>query len=178
MKHHLAGWIGEHLGCCVQRPSTEAEGRPSAAIDRRLRRESVVLLGAAAGDEPPELVPTWFSWDGALLWVFAPHDEAWVASLRSRPRVMLALGDPEQGGDVQLIEGEASLLSTPTSRALTDIHRAKYADRLAERGEEWPQYAAAHPRAVVIRPTRYLRWPAHQAPTAPAPGPTLAVTAG
>jgi hypothetical protein len=169
MKHHLARWIGEHLGCCVQRPSTEAEGRPSAEIDRRLRREPSVLLGAAAGDEPPELVPTWFSWDGALLWVFAPDGAAWAGSLRSRPGVLLALGDPEKDGDVQLIEGEASLLSTPTSRTLTDIHRAKYADRLAERGEEWSQYAATHPRAVVIRPTRYLRWPVPEPPAPSAP---------
>jgi hypothetical protein len=177
MKDHLARWIGEHLGCCPQRPSAEAEGRPRGEIDRRLRRESVALVGGAPDGERPELVPTWYSWDGALLWVFAPPGEAWVSALRSRPRIIFALGDPDAGGEVQLIEGEASLLSTPTSRTLTGIHRAKYADHLAERGEEWPQYAATHPQAVVIRPTRYLSWPAHERPAAPAPA-ALAAAGG
>lgn len=176
MKEHLARWIGEHLGCCAELRSTEAEGRPSAEIGRRLRRESVVLVGAAAG-ERAELVPTWFSWDGALLWIFAAQDDGWVSAVRARPRLVLALGDPDQGGDLQLIEGEASLLSTPTSRALTGIHRAKYADQLRARGEEWPTYAAAHPRTVVIRPTRYLRWPGQERPALPAPPAAAALAA-
>jgi PPOX class probable F420-dependent enzyme len=158
MREQLSRWIGEHLGRDSE-PSVDGARPPTAEIDRRLRREQLVWISAVRPDGTRHLAPTWFSWDGALLWIFAKPGDFRPGAFRDDPRIVLALGEPEEGAAVQLIEGEATLLSTPTAQALTSVHRAKYGDRLWGMNMTWDDYARTYAQSIVVRPTRYLGWP-------------------
>lgn len=175
MKEQLSRWIGEHLGR-DSGPSVDGVRRPNAEIDRRLRREQLAWISTVRADGSRHLAPTWFSWDGALLWIFAKPGDFGAGALRDDPRIVLALGEPGEGAAVQLIEGEATLLSTPTAHALTSVHRAKYGDRLWGMNMTWDDYARTYPRSIVVRPTRYLGWPGEVPDLSPADAPALRPT--
>ena len=67
----------------------------------------------------PHLVPTWFWWDGEALLVFSKPDAVKVRNLRANPRLMVALGDPEDDFSVGLIEAEAHASSRAPPRSRT-----------------------------------------------------------
>lgn len=172
MKEQLSRWIGEHLGRDAG-PSVGGVRPPNAEIDRRLRREQLVWINALRGDGTQRLAPTWFSWDGALLWIFAKPGDFGQGTLREDPRIMLALGEPAEGTAVQLVEGEATLLSTPTAQALTSVHRAKYGERLWAMSMTWDDYARTYSQTIVVRPIRYLGWPGVAPDPSPVEAPAL-----
>ena len=69
---------------------------PAARIDRLLNREPIVWLSTVRPDATPHLVPIWFSWDGERLFVASKPDARKVRNLRVNPKVMLALGEPDE----------------------------------------------------------------------------------
>lgn len=145
--------------------SGHASGRPGydgslartlARVEPMLAAEPVVWLSTVRPDGLPHLVPTWFWWDGDALLVFSKPDAVKVRNLRANPRLMVALGRPEEDFSVGLIEAQASL--EPGRASIPDAFFAKYADQLVEGGMDVTAFRATFTQVIRIVPTRFLAW--------------------
>lgn len=146
-------------------PAPVAADRAAARIARLLDAEPVVWLSTVRPDGTPHLVPIWFSWDGqSVLIASKPHAKK-VANLRANPRVMLALGEPEDDFDVGLVEGVAEIVEAPASDVLPSNHLAKYRAEMAAIGLSRDEYLATYSLVIRVRPTRFLPWHGRTTPT-------------
>jgi PPOX class probable F420-dependent enzyme len=136
----------------------------AARVVRLLDAEPVVWLSTVRPDGTPHLVPIWFSWDGeSILIASKPHARK-VQNLRANPRVMLALGEPDDDFDVGLLEGVAEVLDAPTAAALPASHFRKYRDQMAAIGLTREEFLATYSLVIRVRPTRFLPWHGRSAP--------------
>jgi len=148
---------------------------PSAdRVGRLLEDEPVVWLSTVRPDGSPHLVPIWFSWDGeSLLIASKPHARK-IANIRTNPKVMLALGEPEQDFDVGLLEGTAEILEAPASEVLPLGHLRKYRDEMEAIGLTVDEYLATYSLVVRVRPTKFFPWHGRTTPRSARPGWTRA----
>jgi PPOX class probable F420-dependent enzyme len=155
------------------RPGYDATpARTVARVRPMLAEERVVWLSTVRPDGTPHLVPTWFLWDGEALVVFSKPGAAKVRNLRANPRLMVAVGDPEDDFAVGLIEAAATCLEHDA--LIPDAFFAKYAGELGRGRLDAPSFRATYTQTIRIVPTRYLQW--HGRGEAHAGSPT--VTAG
>jgi hypothetical protein len=79
-----------------------------------------------------------------------------VRNLRANPRLMVAVGDPEDDFAVGLIEAGADV---DQQRAVVpDAFFAKYADELGPDRLDATTFRALYTQAIRITPTRFLAW--------------------
>ena len=95
-------------------------------------------------DGLPHLVPIWFSWDGETVLIASKPHAKKVANLRVNPRVMLALGEPDEDFDVGLLEGVAEILDEPSAGPSPRSHLRKYRDQLAAIGLDREEFLATY----------------------------------
>ena len=153
---------------------TAAIADPAARVGRLLELEPVVWLSTVRPDGSPHLVPIWFSWDGeSLLIASKPHARK-VANIRAIPRVMLALGEPEEDFDVGLLEGSAEILSAPAAEILPAAHLRKYREEMAAIGLTDAEYLATYSLVVRVRPTKFFPWHGRTTPSSARSGWTRA----
>ncbi len=136
----------------------------AARIGRLLDAEPVVWLSTVRPDGTPHLVPIWFSWDGETVLIASKPQAKKVANLRANPRVMLALGEPDEDFDVGLLEGIAEILEAPAADVLPPGHLRKYRDQMAEIGLSREEFLRAYSLVIRVRPTRFLPWHGRTAP--------------
>ena len=142
----------------------------AARIGRLLAFEPVVWLSTVRPDGSPHLVPIWFSWDGeSLLIASKPHARK-IANIRANPKVMLALGEPEEDFDVGLVEGSAEILDAPAADVLPPAHLRKYRDEMAAIGLTDEEYLATYSLVVRVRPTKFFPWHGRTTPASARPG--------
>jgi PPOX class probable F420-dependent enzyme len=127
-------------------------------VERFLRDESIVWLSTARPDGRPHLVPIWFSWDGRSFLIFSKPEAQKVRNLRSNPEVMLALGEPDDDFDVQLVEGRAEALEASTAEVMPLSHVRKYASRMRSIGLTVDEYVRTYSQPIRVIPTRFLAW--------------------
>ncbi len=136
---------------------------PDEAAERRLRDERVVWLSTVDEDGFPHIVPVWYVWDGEAIVIFSKPGARKVRSMLRQPRVALALGEPLDDFDVQLVEGHAEVLPARTRELLADAgigreHARKYAAELFRLGISREEYEATYSAVVRVLPTRFLPW--------------------
>jgi PPOX class probable F420-dependent enzyme len=132
--------------------------RPTPEVDALLRDRAVAWLSTTSADDVPAIVPVWFVWDGETFLVFSKPHARKVRNLTANPRVMLAVGDPADDFDVQLVEGRAELLAAPTIELLPPALGAKYRAWLDGIGLGLDEFAATYGQPIRISPTRFLPW--------------------
>jgi PPOX class probable F420-dependent enzyme len=120
-----------------------------------LADERVVWLSTVRPDGTPHIVPAWFLWDGEALVVCSKPEAAKIRNLLANPRLMVALGDPEDDFAVGLIEAEARVLP---DAPVPDAFLAKYAAELAHGPVDATTFRATFTCAIRITPTRFLAW--------------------
>jgi len=128
--------------------------RPSAAA--ALESDPVAWLSSVRRDGSPHLVPVWFHWDGERVFAFSKPHARKVENLRRQPRVMLAVGTPGPGFEVELIEADAELPETPAVEIMPSGFGAKYAELLRRAGLTAQRFAEVYSQPIVLRPTRFL----------------------
>jgi PPOX class probable F420-dependent enzyme len=131
---------------------------PSPAVEARLRASRVAWLSTTSADGVPAIVPVWFAWDGASFLVFSKPHARKVRNMSANPRVMLAIGEPEDDFDVQLIEGCAELLDGAAGERLRAEIATKYRVWLDGIGLGTDEFGATYAQAIRITPTRFLPW--------------------
>ena len=148
----------------------------AARLDGFLHQEPVVWLSTVRPDGTPHLVPTWFWWDGTALVVFSKPDAVKARNLRANPRLMVAVGDPEDDFSVGLIEAEATCVD---DAPIPDAFFAKYTAELGPGRLDPATFRAMYTQSIRIVPTRFLAWHGRgesPAPVAVVPQPTVAAT--
>jgi PPOX class probable F420-dependent enzyme len=130
--------------------------RTVARVLPMLADERIVWLSTVRPDGTPHLVPTWFWWDGTALVVFSKPGAVKARNLRANPRLMVAVGDPEDDFSVGLIEAEATM-DDGTAR-IPDAFFAKYAKELGPGRLDPAQFRALYTQSIRIVPTRFLAW--------------------
>ena len=143
-------------------PSIERNGDQQTGhrtpVEQRLRDEAIVWLSTTRPDGRPHVVPTWFVWDGRSIMAFSkPHAQK-IRNLRSNPAVMLAVGEPDEDMDVELIEGRATVLEEPTALVAPEELFRKYGTLMAKAALDRRTYEETYSQAVSITPTRFLGW--------------------
>jgi PPOX class probable F420-dependent enzyme len=144
--------------------TTQAALDPAIRIDRLLSQETTVWLSTVRPDGRPHLVPIWFSWDGQRLFVASKPNAVKVRNLRSNPRVMLALGDPDEDFDVGLVDAVAALPQTRTRELLPAGHFEKYAAQMTQIGLSRDAYCETYSQPILIEPIRFLPWQGRTTP--------------
>jgi PPOX class probable F420-dependent enzyme len=150
------------------------DAAPAARVSRLLETEPVVWLSSVRPDGTPHLVPIWFSWDGETVLIASKPHARKVANLKANPRVMLALGEPDDDFDVGLLEGVAEILDAPAAEVLPPEHLRKYRNEMAAIGLDRDEFLATYSLVIRIRPTRFLPWHGRSAPASAASGWTRA----
>lgn len=155
-----------------RRPGYDAtHAQTLARVEPMLAAEPVVWLSTVRPDGLPHLVPTWFWWDGDAVVVYSKPGAVKVRNLRANPRLMIALGRPDEDFSVGLIEAQATLGAGPAD--VPDAFFVKYAGQLADGGLDRETFRATFTQAIRIVPTRFLAWHgrggAHSGAARPAP---------
>jgi PPOX class probable F420-dependent enzyme len=132
--------------------------RPTAEAEALLRDAAVAWLSTTSADRVPAIVPVWFVWDGESFLVFSKPHARKVRNMAENPRVMLAIGEPDDDFDVQLVEGRAQLLDAHTADLLPAALGDKYRRWLEGIGLDLAEFAATYSQPVRIVPTRFLPW--------------------
>jgi PPOX class probable F420-dependent enzyme len=125
-------------------------------IEERLRREPTVWLSSTRPDGRPHVVPVWFNWDGSVFDLFSKPNAQKVRNLREHPEVMLAVGQPAEEWDVELVEGTASIVESPTSEVVPPTMFEKYAGLMARAALDTETFVTTYCQPVRITPTRFL----------------------
>ena len=135
---------------------TSATNVQRTPIEDRLRTESTVWLSSTRPDGRPHIVPVWFNWDGQVFDLFSKPSAQKVRNIREHADVMLAIGQPDEDFDVELVEGKASVLDVPTADVIRPQMFEKYADLMARAGLDRQTYVEVYNQPMRISPTRFL----------------------
>jgi PPOX class probable F420-dependent enzyme len=158
--------LGDHGTASVLAPGRLAIIRSLVRVHELLANARVIWLSSVRADGRPHVVPTWFDWDGELITVFSRPTAQKVRNVRSHPSVMVAIGRAEPDFDVELLEGEATVVDAGNegSRAIwpSSHFAVKYAAALATEGRTLARFADDYPCAIRIRPSRLLDWGARE----------------
>ena len=126
-----------------------------AHIDHRLRTEPIIWLSTVRPDGRPHLVPVWFLWERQTILFFSQPRAQKVRNLLHRNQVVLALNADDEGEDVVIVEGEATLLPAGTVDATLPAFVAKYARLMARIGTSPEAMAASYTQAIQVTPWRF-----------------------
>jgi PPOX class probable F420-dependent enzyme len=138
--------------------SQPTAGDSRVPVAERLARDAILWLGTTRPDGRPHVIPIWFAWDGAAISMYSkPHAQK-VRNLEHNPSAMVALGEPEEEMDVELIEGRAAVLASPTAELIAPAFFEKYAALMSASGLTPEVYVQTYSKAVEIRPTRLIGW--------------------
>jgi PPOX class probable F420-dependent enzyme len=129
---------------------------PPPAIDERLRSEPTVWLSSTRPDGRPHVVPVWFNWDGSVFDLFSKPNAQKVRNLREHADVMLAVGQPNEAFEVELVEGTATVLPDPTVEVIAPTMFEKYADLMARAALDRQTFVTTYSQPVRITPIRFL----------------------
>ena len=126
-----------------------------AHIDLRLRTEPIIWLSTVRPDGRPHLVPVWYIWDRQTILCFSEPRAQKVRNLLHRNQVVLALNAEDEGEDVVIVEGEATLLPAGRVDATLPAFVAKYVRLMARIGTSPEAMAASYTQAIQVTPRRF-----------------------
>lgn len=123
----------------------------------RLEAERIAWLTTVAEDGTPQTSPVWFLWEEGTLLIYSLESPR-VRNLAHHPKVSLNLDGNGLGGDIVILEGEASVDSGAPSAADNPAYLVKY--RRVMDGYGWTPEWFAERYCVPIRvtPTRFRHW--------------------
>jgi PPOX class probable F420-dependent enzyme len=125
-----------------------------AHIDARLRTEPIIWLTTASSAGRPHVVPMWFFCDGRSVLLFSLPNTRKLRNIAANPAVVLALNAADQGYDIVVIDGTATLVDDPALTGLMPEFVAKY----AAIPRRWPpgEWAEKFTQAIRVTPTRLI----------------------
>jgi PPOX class probable F420-dependent enzyme len=126
-------------------------------IAQRLDDERIIWMTTVKPDGQPQSAPVWFVRhdDEIRVWSL---DGYRVANLEHNPKVSLHLNDNGRGGEVVIIEADATIEHDlgPSSQDRAYVER--YQHFMDENGWTWGWFDANYPVPIRIQPTRIRAW--------------------
>lgn len=125
-------------------------------VRRRLEREHVVWLTTVDRRGRPQPRPVWFHWDGRTALIFSEPDAAKLRHIARNHQVALHFNTDEDGGDVAVLLGEASVARRRPPAARVEAYLRKYRQGLKDLGMTREAFLTSYRVPVLVRP-RSLR---------------------
>lgn len=129
-----------------------------AHVDARLRAEPILWLSTVRPDGRPHLVPVWFLWDGATIFIYSQPGAQKLRNLAANPAATVALEAADEGEDIAIIEGVAEVMSAADAPAIIPAYAAKYARGIAGLGLTIETMLADYSKLIRVTPRRLLAW--------------------
>ena len=127
-------------------------------VVQRLRAEPIIWLSSVRPDGRPHLVPVWFLWDGAAIFIFSQPQAQKLRNLRANPAVTLALEAADEGGDIAILEGTATIGETRNGASILPAYAAKYEKPITQMGWTLETMTASYSRLIQVTPLRLIAW--------------------
>jgi nitroimidazol reductase NimA-like FMN-containing flavoprotein (pyridoxamine 5'-phosphate oxidase superfamily) len=132
-------------------------------IEALLAEPVLARLGSAnASNNQPHVVPVWFLWDGAVLWISAFSSTRKVKDLQSNPKAAVLI-EPLKTDQLQavLFEGSVEVIQEPRP-LVRDLSMRIYIRYMGEEGAhaEEPTSWSVDPenRLIKLTPDRIFAW--------------------
>jgi len=118
---------------------------------KRLQNEQLIWLTTTSSNGTPQPNPVWFYWDGESILIYSQPASFKVGNVRRNPKVSLNFNSKEEGGNIIVLTGVASLDENPKhdSRYLE-----KYKEAIPKIGETAESLAAAYSVQIRILPSK------------------------
>ena len=100
--------------------------------EKRLKEEYVVWLTTVSQSESPQPNPVWFYWDGNVLLMYSRPFAHKVRNISRNPRVSVNFQADNDGGDIVVLTGTASIEKNPPKHDQRYIQ--KYRDHIPKIG--------------------------------------------
>ncbi len=139
-------------------------------VDRKTMIEAVLaepVLARLATTDPktmqPHVVPVWFMWDGASIWISSFVSTRKIRELKHNPQGAVLIESKQEGGQLTavLLEGPVELVTEPRSE-VSEIASRIYVRYLGPEGvnEPEPKSWLNDPENLLIRltPKRVISW--------------------
>lgn len=120
---------------------------PPESILPRLENEANVWLATVRPDTRPHLVPVWFVWYEAQVYLCIQPESIKARNLRQNPHVVLSL---ENGTQPVICEGTAATVPHPWPDMVCTLFQQKYAWDIKTDSE--------YGLLLVVKPQRWLVW--------------------
>jgi PPOX class probable F420-dependent enzyme len=127
----------------------------------RLGTEQIAWLVTIGRDGYPHAVPIWFLWREGRALILSEPRTAKVANIRADARVALHLEAGDDGEQLTMLRGVATLhpdSATAWLEHIGDDYRAKYDDGLARLGLTAESMAERYSTVIEFTPKRLLAW--------------------
>ena len=121
-------------------------------VAKRLQEEHILWLTTVASDGTPQPNPVWFYWDGKIIHVRSQPSSHKLQNITQNPKVSMNFQADEQGGDVVVLTGDATIDRNPPEPDPKFIE--KYREAIPKIGHTPESLAAAYSVLIRIIPKR------------------------
>jgi PPOX class probable F420-dependent enzyme len=121
-------------------------------VAKRLQEEHILWLTTVASDGTPQPNPVWFYWDGKMIHVRSQPGSQKLRNIARNPKVSMNFQADEQGGDVVVLTGDATIDRNPPKPDPKYIE--KYREAISEIGHTPESLAAEYSVLIRITPNR------------------------
>jgi PPOX class probable F420-dependent enzyme len=126
-----------------------------ARAARHLREDRVVWLTTVTPGGAPIPSPVWFWWDGdATVRMFSLPGTPRTRNIEANPKVALNFAGDGQGGDIVVLQGEATIDRDAGGADTLPPYAEKYAPGFQRIGLTAEQFASRYSEPITIRITR------------------------
>jgi len=118
---------------------------------KRFQQDYIIWLTTTSADGTPQPNPVWFYWDGEKILVYSQPTSRKLVNIRRNPRVSLNFQGNEEGGDIIILTGDASIDEKPKH---DPKFIAKYREAIPKIGHTPETLAASYSVLITIRPSK------------------------
>ena len=122
-------------------------------VARRLRQAEVVWLTTVDARNCPQPRPVWFDWDGATVLILSQPDTGKLRHITRNPNVSLAFDTDEQGDDVMVLLGRATILKRLPAATRMRRYLRKYRQGIKRLDATPVEFLAEYSVPVLVRLT-------------------------
>ena len=121
-------------------------------VSKRLREEHILWLTTVDSDGTPQPNPVWFYWDGKTIHVRTQPSSHKLQNIKRNANVSMNFQADEQGGEIAVLTGEASIDANPPNPDPKYIE--KYREAIPKIGHTPESLAAAYGVLILITPKK------------------------
>jgi PPOX class probable F420-dependent enzyme len=118
---------------------------------KRLQTEHVIWLTTTSSNGTPQPNPVWFYWNGESILIYSQPASVKVGNIRRNPKVSLNFNADEDGGNITVLTGVASIDEKPKHDSR---YMEKYRDAIPKIGHTAESLAAAYSVQIRILPSK------------------------
>jgi PPOX class probable F420-dependent enzyme len=126
--------------------------RLSRHVNRRLRKEQIIWLTTVDFNDAPQPRPVWFHWDDETILIFSERGKAKLRHIERNPKVSLNFNTDEDGGDVAVIGGKATIMDARPAGNRVKAYLRKYREGIKSLDMTVAEFSAAYTMPILVTP--------------------------